>query len=121
TPAQSEVDLWVSKLQNGVSPQTVAYGFAASRERESKRVRGDYQTFLGRTPTASEVTTWVQAFGNGLTNENLVAGFIASTEYFDAPAKGKSDKTDWLFSAVHDVLKRLPRTSEYNTWGGTLQ
>src|SRR5262249_4062405 len=49
TPSQSEVDGWVQALNSGVSPQQVAYGFAASAEREGNRVRGDYQTFLGRT------------------------------------------------------------------------
>jgi hypothetical protein len=121
TPSQAEVDNWVNALNHGETAEQVAYGFAASAEREGIVIRADYQTFLGRTPTQAEVTAWVSQFATGLTNENLVAGFIASKEYFDALTKGKSDKTDWVLSAINDVLKRLARTSEYNTWGGTLQ
>src|SRR5262249_25085304 len=90
TPSQSEIDGWVQALNNGVSPQEVAYGFAASAEREGNRVRADYQTFLGRTPTQAEVDSWVNAFLHGLTNEGLVAGFLGSIEYYNAAAKGKS-------------------------------
>src|SRR5437879_382964 len=63
---------WVNALNHGETPEQVAYGFAASAEREGNRVRADYQTFLGRTPAPSEVTSWVKAFSNGLTNESLV-------------------------------------------------
>ena len=104
-----------------MTPEQVAYGFAASAEREGIRIRADYQTFLGRAPTQAEVDSWVNAFAHGLTNESVIGGFLASAEYFNSTAKGKSDKSDWVFSAVHDVLGRLARTSEFNTWGGGLQ
>jgi hypothetical protein len=121
TPSQAEVDGWVADLNNGATPEQVAYGFAASAEREGIVVRADYQTFLGRTPSQAEVDGWVNSFANGLTNENLVAGFIASQEYFSSLVKGKNDKSDWVLSAIKDVLQRLARTAEYNTWGGELQ
>jgi hypothetical protein len=121
TPTQTEVNNWVNALNKGATPEQVAYGFAASSEREGIRVRADYQTFLGRTPTQAEVDGWVKAFGSGVTNENVIAGFLASAEYFNSAAKGKSDKSDWVLSAVHDLLQRLARTSEFNFWGGNLQ
>jgi VCBS repeat-containing protein len=121
TPAQSEVDFWVSQLQSGVAPQTVALGFAASREREGNRVRADYQTFLGRTAAPSEVAFWVNRFAQGLTNEDLGAGFLGSIEYFNALAKGKSDKADWVLSAVFDELGRTATTVEFTSLEGMLQ
>ena len=108
-------------LNSGVSPQSVAYGFAASAEREGNRVRGDCETFLGRTPAQAEVDGWVNGFLHGLTNESLVAGFLGSIEYFNSAAKGNSDKTDWVLSAVLDELQRIPSTDEFNTWGSMLQ
>jgi hypothetical protein len=45
------------------------------------------------------VDFWVTRFAQGLTNEDLAAGFLGSVEYFNAPAKSKSDKLDWVLSA----------------------
>ncbi|TMQ34503.1 MAG: hypothetical protein E6K70_07320 [Planctomycetota bacterium] len=60
-------------------------------------------------------------FAQGLTNENVAAGFLASIEYFNASAKGKSEKADWVQSAVLDELERSPTISEFSTWEGILQ
>jgi len=111
----------VSQLQSGVLPQTVALGFAASREREGNRVRSDYQTLLGRIPAQSEVDFWVNRFAQGLTNEDLAAGFLGSIEYFNAAGKGRSDKADWVLSAVLDELLRSPTIDELNILQGMLQ
>jgi len=118
---QAEVNFWLSRLQSGVSPQAVASGFAASGEREGNRVRADYQTLLGRTPAQSEVDFWVNRFAQGLTNEDLAAGFLGSIEYYNAAAKGKSDKADWVLSAVFDELERSATTAEFTSLEGTLQ
>jgi hypothetical protein len=76
---------------------------------------------VGRSPAQAEVDGWVSAFLHGLTNESLVAGFLGSTEYFNAPAKGRSDKADWVLSAVVDELQRSPTINEFNTLEGMLQ
>ncbi len=39
---------WVEQLKQGASRSGVAYGFAASLEREGQRIQADYQTFLRR-------------------------------------------------------------------------
>src|SRR5205807_10517377 len=83
TPSQGEVDEWAHDLALGVSTTDIAYGFAASAEREGNRVTADYQQFLGRTPSAGEVGNWVSDFDSGaVTNEGVVAGFVGSVEYF---------------------------------------
>ncbi len=81
-PSQAEIDAWVNALAHGLSTQQVAYGFAASAEREALRVRDDYFTFLGRTPSQAEVGAWVFAFQHGVSNEDVIAGFVASPEYY---------------------------------------
>ncbi|HVW36689.1 MAG TPA: DUF4214 domain-containing protein, partial [Pirellulales bacterium] len=75
---------WINALAHGAIRSQVAQGFAASIERESNAVQGDYRTFLGRSAGQSEITSWVNAFQNGMTNEAVVAGFLASDEYFNA-------------------------------------
>jgi hypothetical protein len=66
----------------------VAYGFAASAEREGQLVQQDYQRFLRRTAGAGEVAYWVNAFGQGMTNEDIVTGFVSSDEYYRAHTTG---------------------------------
>jgi len=51
----------------------------------------------------------------------LVAAFLGSTEYFNAVAKGRSDKADWVLSAMVDELQRAPTINEFNTLEGMLQ
>jgi hypothetical protein len=86
TPQQAEVDAWVQALAAGMSPTQVAYGFAASAEREAQRITADYQKYVGRTPTAAEISAWVNAFENGFTNEDVIAGFVGSPEYYQKHA-----------------------------------
>ena len=69
----------------------------------------------------SEVDSWVNRFAQGLTNEDLSAGFLGSVEYFNSATKGKSDKANWILSAVLDELQRVPTTNELNTWESMLQ
>jgi hypothetical protein len=75
---------WIQQLGQGVSRASVAYGFAASTERESERITSDYQHYLGRLPDSTGLSYWLDQFANhGQTNENLITGFVASDEYFN--------------------------------------
>ena len=60
----------------------MAYGFAASGEREGIAVQADYQRYLLRSAGPTEVAFWVGQFGHGTTNEDIVTGFVGSDEYF---------------------------------------
>jgi hypothetical protein len=99
TPSQAEVDGWVSALQTSLSPTQVAYGFAASPEREGQHVTADYGHYLHRTPAQAEVDGWVRAFLVGQTNENVVSGFVGSAEYYkmhtgtDLPPQAPPDQS----------------------------
>jgi hypothetical protein len=112
-PLQIEVQGWVNALNNGTTPTQVAYGFAASRERETQRIQADYQTYLGRPASQSEVNGWVIAFLNGYSNENVIAGFVGSQEYFQRQG---SDPRTWLDSAYRSILGRPADTSAFNSW-----
>jgi streptogramin lyase len=102
TPSQAEVDNWVQVLASGVSTTAVAFGFAASSERESNRVTADYLQYLGRNPAATEVAGWVNAFESGAaTNEDVVAGFVGSPEYFQ---KHFGNASDWFASAFQALF-----------------
>jgi hypothetical protein len=82
TPAATEVSGWVRAMAQGLTPEQVAYGFAASAEREGQRVSADYVHYLGRQPSTDEVDAWVQVFLHGASNEDVIAGFVGSPEYF---------------------------------------
>jgi hypothetical protein len=122
TPTDQEVNGWVNALNNGVSPSTVAYGFAASAEREGMRVQANYQTYLGRRASADEASGWVNDFTAGqISNEDMQAGFMASAEYYNDPLKGRGTNPDWVASVYQDVLARTATPDEVTTWAGSLQ
>jgi hypothetical protein len=73
---------WLQQLAAGANRADVAYGFAASRERESQRITDDYMHYLGRTPDQQGLDFWVDQFAAGMTNEQVITGFVASDEYF---------------------------------------
>ncbi|HET6881661.1 MAG TPA: DUF4214 domain-containing protein [Pirellulales bacterium] len=79
---------WVNALASGARRAMVAYGFAASAEREADVIQNDYTTYLGRTASNAEVAGWVMAFEAGDSNENVIAGFAASDEYFKQYSTG---------------------------------
>jgi hypothetical protein len=116
TPSDAEVQGWVNALNAGTPASAVAFGFAASRERESQRVRFNYQTYLGRSPRQDEVDLWVNAFVGGLTNEDMVGGFVGSPEYYQNPNKGKNNEAAWVARAYLDVLFRPASVGEINSW-----
>lgn len=119
-PDPAGLRAWLDRLSAGTQPYDIAFGFAASAEREGIRVREDYVTFLGRGPIRAEVDGWVTRFLQGASNEDVVAGFVGSHEYFYNPAKGKGTRADWVRSAYRDVLHRAPSAGEVHTWVAAL-
>jgi hypothetical protein len=113
TPASLEVQYWLKQLSSGKSTSDVAYGFAASQERESQRVQADYVKYLGRSASASEVSSWVNVFLAGGSNERVISGFVSSQEYFQGHG---GDIVDWLFSAYRATLQRQPDAAGYQAW-----
>ena len=122
TPSAGEVAAWVNVIAGGtMTAVDIAYGFAASRERETMRIANDYATYLGRGASQAEIAAWVNAFIQGYSNENLIAGFVSSPEYYLSPSRGNANNTGWLLSVYHDVLHRTPAQQELDNWLTVLQ
>jgi hypothetical protein len=81
-PDAAGENAWLQLLAGGANRARVAYGFAASDEREGLRVEDDYRRYLGRTASREEVLAWVSAFRRGLTNEDVVSAFLGSEEFY---------------------------------------
>ncbi len=114
-PAEPEgLDYWVNRLNGGADPASVAFGFAASAEREGQHVAFNYQHFLGRSPEADGLHYWVDQFVNhGQTNENLAASFLGSDEFLDHYAY--SDVL-WVRQTYQRLLDRAPNSTETTNW-----
>jgi hypothetical protein len=119
-PDPSGLAYWTNALATGTSAYSVAFGFAASAEREGQRIAGDYEIFLGRALDAAGQSYWVNQFLNGARNEDVVAGFVASLEYYQNPNKGQSNHTAWVDSVFQDILHRDPSASELATFLGEM-
>jgi hypothetical protein len=100
-----EIAYWINNLNNGMSPADVAFGFAASVERESQRVAADYGQYLGRGAAPWEVSYWVNVFLGTADNEKVIAGFVSSQESFQ---KMGGDIHTWLSAAYQEILHRAP-------------
>jgi hypothetical protein len=79
--AQGEL-FWMQELARGTSRYSVAYGFAASQERQRQHIAADYQKFLGRSAGGSEIDYWLAQFNQGAANEDIITGLLVSDEYF---------------------------------------
>lgn len=73
---------WVQQLSAGASRTSIAYGFAASLERERRRITDDYLHYLGRQPEAQGLDYWLSQFASGATNEDLITGIVSSDEFY---------------------------------------
>src|SRR5262249_32618981 len=113
TPGASEVQHWLGQLAGGTTTTDIAYGFAASREREGQHVAADYQQYLGRTAQQSEIQYWVNLFANGGRNEQVIAGFISSQEYFQ---NAGGNIVDWLYTSYRAVLNHAPDAAGLQHW-----
>jgi hypothetical protein len=118
----TELSFWVGRLNAGVAPTTIAFGFAASAEREGIRVRQNYANLLGRPPSQPEVDSWVNQFVNhGMTSETMIAGFAGSPEYFRNVVKGNGNVVRWLDALFADVYHRPITLAEINALASTIQ
>jgi uncharacterized protein YkwD len=110
----SEVTTWLTKINQGMSQSDVAYGFAASAEREGERVSTTYQVVLGRKATSSEIAYWVNRFEQGTTNEDVAAGFLSSQEFYNN--RGQGNVVNWLQAVYQDVMHRTASSNEVAYW-----
>lgn len=119
TPSTAEVNNWVAQLSAGISPYSVAYGFAASAERESQKVIANMQAILGRTPSTAEVNFWVNQFNLGMNNETMRGIFAGSTEDYIG-IKASNSQVRWIDFAYFDLLGRAATQADINALLGSL-
>lgn len=120
-PDTSGLQFWTDVLQQAVRKGTVALAIAGSFERESLIVKQDYQNLLGQTPHAALVAYWVAHLQNSANDAPLVAALIGSPEYYNDPAKGNGNASDWVTSAYHDLFGISPESHEAAWWAAQLQ
>lgn len=104
---------WSGRLAAGAAPDTIAHGFATSRELESLRVADQYTALLGRTPNPSELAHWLDAYEDGWTNDDIEAAFVGSDEYFQRHG-GNHDA--FLRACYRDLLDRDPDEEGERHW-----
>jgi hypothetical protein len=119
-PDSAGLSFWTNVLARGGSAFSVAYGFAASAEREGQRIAGDYQIYLGRPLDSAGQAFWVNQFLHGARNEDVVAGFVGSVEYYQNANKGQKNRTAWIDSAFQDIYARDPSAAELAKWLGQM-
>ncbi len=105
---------WVHQLDAGAQPAAVAYGFAASQERETQRIADDYYRLLNRGPDSDGLAYWTNRFLQGTSNEDLVASFVGSDEYFAGRSFG--DPREFIVQAYYDILNRAPSQQDVDGW-----
>jgi hypothetical protein len=104
-------------MSQGLTEFQVAFGFAASAEREGQRVRENYRVYLERSPSQAEVDAYVAEFVAGrLTNEDVIARFVGSPEYYSSRQRGQGNRAVWVAMAYEQVLFRHPSRAEVEAW-----
>ena len=73
---------WIGQLASGANRASVAFGFAASSERESQHIQADYRNVWAVKPERAEVDFWLGQFMLGQTNEDIITEFVSSDEYY---------------------------------------
>lgn len=102
-PSFDELAYWNARLAEGTRPEDIAFGFAASREREAAHVIDNYHNYVSRGPRQDEIDYWVERFAGGLRNEEMIAGFVGSDEYY---SKHGATPRLWVQAAFRDILHR---------------
>ncbi|TMD95375.1 MAG: DUF4214 domain-containing protein [Chloroflexi bacterium] len=80
-PDSSGEAYWVSRLNAGASPVSVAASLVYSFEQLEGRVSGYYLTFLARGASKDELAYWARGLAAGVRDEDIMLGFVGSTEF----------------------------------------
>ena len=121
-PAQSEIDYWTGRLDNGAYRSWVALAMVGSSEAHGFIVDHDYRILLNRPPDPNGRAYWVSQLDAGVYNERLLGLLGGSDEYFNDHG---DDYTSLVLGLYHDVLGRtsnpLAPAQDVNYWVSQLQ
>jgi Domain of unknown function (DUF4214) len=117
SPTATELNGWVSQINNGESLQAVSSAIINGSERLGVIVNADYTTLLGRSADQSGFNFWVQQMQNGMTQDQVEANILSSQEY--AMVHGSTDQ-DFINGIYESVLHRSPSAAEFNYWNNQL-
>jgi hypothetical protein len=119
-PDANGLNFWVGQFNAGVSPEIIAFGFAASQEREANVLTAAYEIFLGRAIDSGAKAGWLNAFAHGTSNEDIVAALVGSVEYYNNQAKGQQNEAQWVRRAIDDILHREASEGDIAYWSSFL-
>jgi uncharacterized protein DUF4214 len=109
--------LSLERLENRDVPSTgsavVATGIVQSTENFSNVITADYVRFLGRTPDATGFNFFLSQLQSGVSPQVIQAEFVSSLEYI---VNHGGTSTTWVIGLYHDILGRLPSSTEVNFW-----
>lgn len=100
TPADAEINGWVSSLQSGMTTGAVTAAFVGSTERFGLMVNQEYSNLLGRSVDPASLNYWIQQRGNGASQDQVDATILSSQEYFDLHGQQNSSFIQALYADV---------------------
>ncbi len=107
-PAQSELDFWTGRLNNGAFRSWVASALVGSSEAHGFVIDADYRQIFGpnRVPDGPGRAYWVGQLDAGAYNERLLGLLGGSDEYY--ATRGGADPATLVRALYRDVLGRDP-------------
>lgn len=136
-PDSAGLKTWESRLEIGMTTQSIAAGFAGSnefkalcesygiipgsvnfkysRDKNYERTAFVYRLYkncLGRTPDIPGIESWCKKLENGMTGTQIAEGFIFSSEY---KKKNTSDE-EYITMLYNTMLGRNPDESGFYSW-----
>jgi hypothetical protein len=113
TPAASEVNPWVSAMQNGLPRGTVVNVFLHSWEYNADVVTGMYQKYLHRAPDSAGLNGFTTALVNGFSEAWARQLILGSPEYAALHGGTPAGLVQGLYT---DLLGRSPSGHEADGW-----
>jgi hypothetical protein len=108
------LNYWTGQLNSGARPFDIAYGFAASQEREAARIDATYRLYLDRGVDQAGLNFWLSQFAQGVTNETLTGNFVGSQEYYYNHGLGNLGA--WIQALYRDILHRTASDADIQNW-----
>ncbi len=102
---------WLTNLSNGMSRNTVAYGFVNSTENRTNQVTFFYRYFMTREPDTGGLNDWVGRLQSGQDEGTVITGFILSDEF-----SANNTNAQFVNLMYHALLGRAADTAGFNDW-----